>query len=85
MPGEIFDARLYIQLPVTQTGKTDYFTKSDEYPKTFKIAKCEAPDVDHANLKSRSTGSKSTARKKTRSSENSTSRPSKPVTAWLIA
>ena len=28
----------------------DYFTASDEFPKTFKIGKCEAPQPDKANV-----------------------------------
>ena len=28
----------------------DYFTASDQAPKTFKIGKCEAKDADHADL-----------------------------------
>lgn len=31
-------------------GSTDYFTASDEPPKTFKIGKCEAPQPDKANV-----------------------------------
>ena len=31
-------------------GSTDYFTASDEFPKTFKIGKCELPQSDKANV-----------------------------------
>ena len=31
-------------------GSEDYFTKSTEPPKTFKIAKCDAPLPDKANI-----------------------------------
>ena len=32
------------------SGTTDYFTASDDPPRTFKIAKCEAPQSDKANV-----------------------------------
>ena len=32
------------------TGPTDYFTKSEEFPKTFKMGKCELPQPDKANI-----------------------------------
>ncbi len=31
-------------------GSQDYFTASDEFPKTFKIGKCESPQPDKANI-----------------------------------
>ncbi|HEV7698932.1 MAG TPA: hypothetical protein VGO43_01750 [Pyrinomonadaceae bacterium] len=31
-------------------GKTDYFTKADEYPKTFKMGTCESAGPDRATL-----------------------------------
>ena len=42
--------QLYGSVSAASDGKTDYFTKSAEYPKTFKIGKCEAPDAEHANV-----------------------------------
>ena len=41
---------LYESLAAKQSGKMDYFTKSDEYPKTFKIGKCDLKDPDHVDL-----------------------------------
>ncbi len=32
------------------SSQTDYFTASDEFPKTFKIGKCELPQPDKANV-----------------------------------
>ena len=31
-------------------GSKDYFTASDEFPKTFKMGKCELPQTDRANV-----------------------------------
>ena len=31
-------------------GSKDYFTASDEFPKTFKMGKCELPQSDKANV-----------------------------------
>ena len=31
-------------------GSKDYFTASDEFPKTFKLGKCELPQSDKANV-----------------------------------
>ena len=42
---------LYKSLSASGDARTDYFTKSDEYPKTFKIADCESGDASHATLK----------------------------------
>src|SRR5438552_3012425 len=41
---------LYNSLAGSQSGTRDYFTNSDDYPKTFKIGTCNAPDADHANV-----------------------------------
>ena len=40
---------LYKTLSVSAASE-DYFTKSGEPPKTFKIGKCEAPQADKANV-----------------------------------
>ena len=40
---------LYKTLSVS-AGSTDYFTASEEFPKTFKIGKCELPQSDKANV-----------------------------------
>lgn len=42
--------KLFSDLSTAPAGKTDYFTMSDEYPKTFKIGRCESPDAEHANV-----------------------------------
>ena len=42
--------QLFSTVSAASDGKTDYFTKSAEYPKTFKIGKCEAPDAEHTNV-----------------------------------
>jgi hypothetical protein len=41
---------LYRSLAASANGRTDYFTKSDEYPKTFKMATCNSGDPQHANV-----------------------------------
>ena len=41
---------LFKTLSASNEDRTDYFTASDEAPKTFKIGKCEAPQPDKANV-----------------------------------
>lgn len=41
---------LYKSLSAGSDGKTDYFTKSDAYPKTFKMATCNSGDPQHATV-----------------------------------
>lgn len=41
---------LYSSLNSSTSGTHDYFTNSDQYPKTFKIGKCEPAAGDHANV-----------------------------------
>ena len=42
--------QLFSSLATASGDKTDYFTRSDVYPKTFKIGRCESPDAEHANV-----------------------------------
>ena len=42
---------LYQQLQGSTSGKTDYFTQSNDYPRTFKIGKCKhTPDAANVTL-----------------------------------
>lgn len=42
---------LYSQLQNSALGNTDYFTNSDDYPRTFKVGKCEhKPDSSIVNV-----------------------------------
>src|ERR1043166_1296736 len=42
---------LYHALRESTFGKTDYFTKSDDYPRTFKIGKCtHTPDASNLTM-----------------------------------
>lgn len=43
-------SELFNTLSATAGISEDYFTKSVEFPKTFKIGKCVAPEPDKANL-----------------------------------
>jgi hypothetical protein len=43
-------SELYNSLSGSTDGKIDYFTKSESYPRTFKIGKCESTDAEHATL-----------------------------------
>ena len=43
-------SELFNTLSATAGISEDYFTKSVEFPKTFKIGKCEAPQPDKANV-----------------------------------
>lgn len=43
--------RLYEDLATAPAGPTDYFTQSDDYPRTFKIGKCDHfPDASNLTM-----------------------------------